>query len=268
MELDDYLDYLCGHLAENPRVFPLYGNDAEIFDFRPDRYHTEAVLQEESEWQRIGQLFEYLLTDNRFQFIRPAQVLGMIQLPGAGNRLYLEAAEQPIPVKKQGKYNLTRWAVTGRDNLGINTACWRIYETLKTKQSVNDNNYQKARPSGCEAFSDDRTVYGSAVSEQLTSYDVINLHWIAGFVDYRTFFAMIPQKMPVVWTLHDMNAFTGGCHYNDGCDRFTAQCGACHSSLCHYRAVAKSGKAGNDGHKLSTFCSGRICTRSPGTTLH
>jgi hypothetical protein len=33
-------------------------------------------------------------------------------------------------VKKQRKYNLARWAVTGRDNTAINAACQRIYEGM------------------------------------------------------------------------------------------------------------------------------------------
>ena len=35
-----------------------------------------------------------------------------------------------MPVKKQKKYNITRWAVSGRDDLAINAACERIYEGL------------------------------------------------------------------------------------------------------------------------------------------
>jgi len=31
----------------------------------------------------------------------------------------------------------------------------------------------------------------------------------------------------MVWTLHDMNPFTGGCHYDEQCGRFRAQCGRC-----------------------------------------
>lgn len=41
--------------------------------------------------------------------------------------------------------------------------------------------------------------------------DIINLHWIADFLDYSTFFKSL--KKPVVWTLHDMNPFLGGFHY-------------------------------------------------------
>jgi glycosyltransferase involved in cell wall biosynthesis len=33
--------------------------------------------------------------------------------------------------------------------------------------------------------------------------------------------------VPVVWTLHDEWAFTGGCHYTNDCDRYIMQCGQC-----------------------------------------
>lgn len=55
--------------------------------------------------------------------------------------------------------------------------------------------------------------------------DVIHLHWInKGFVSIE---ALAKFKQPLVWTLHDMWAFTGGCHYTQACDRFTKACGAC-----------------------------------------
>ncbi|RLC12944.1 MAG: glycoside hydrolase family 57 [Deltaproteobacteria bacterium] len=142
IELDEYLEYLCGHLSDKPRSFSLYGNDVEIFNFRPSRFETEAVLQED-EWQRIRQLFKTLLADGRFQFICPSQVLELMWASGAGNRLHPESPEQPIPVKKQGKYNITRWAITGHDDLGINTACWRIYESLKTDLTSNDDDWRE-----------------------------------------------------------------------------------------------------------------------------
>jgi glycosyltransferase involved in cell wall biosynthesis len=83
------------------------------------------------------------------------------------------------------------------------------------------------RPAGFERFSDDRTELGRDLVQQLPSADVIHLHWIADFLDYREFFRRLPPRTPLVWTLHDMNPFTGGCHYDAGCDRFTRACGAC-----------------------------------------
>ena len=53
-------------------------------------------------------------------------------VPGAGQSLSLESPACPVPVKKQRKYNLARWAVTGRDNhrhqcrlpAHLSRACW------------------------------------------------------------------------------------------------------------------------------------------------
>jgi glycosyltransferase involved in cell wall biosynthesis len=42
--------------------------------------------------------------------------------------------------------------------------------------------------------------------------DIINFHWISDFVDWKTFFKK--NKIPLVWTLHDMNPFMGGFHYS------------------------------------------------------
>jgi len=84
-----------------------------------------------------------------------------------------------------------------------------------------------SRPDGYERFSDDRTVTDGTLAAQLPPCDIINLHWIAGFIDYQQFFAAATAARPVVWTLHDMNAFTGGCHYDLGCGKYMNQCGAC-----------------------------------------
>ena len=69
--------------------------------------------------------------------------------------------------------------------------------------------YQASRPTGYEAFSDDRTPYGADVLPQLPSGDVINLHAMYEFIDYRAFFAAVPQHTPVVRTLHDMGSEAG-----------------------------------------------------------
>jgi hypothetical protein len=125
--LEQYLGYLTGHQADAPRALAMYGNDAEIFDFRPGRYHTEASVVSGGEWARIEGVFGTLMADPRFELIPPSRVLDRMDRSEAAHELHLESAEDPTPVKKQRKYNITRWAVTGRDDLGINTACWRIH---------------------------------------------------------------------------------------------------------------------------------------------
>lgn len=55
--------------------------------------------------------------------------------------------------------------------------------------------------------------------------DIINLHWInEGYIQIET---LAKFKKPLVWTLHDMWAFTGGCHYSGNCDSYTLSCGNC-----------------------------------------
>ncbi len=58
--------------------------------------------------------------------------------------------------------------------------------------------------------------------------DVIHLHWInQGFLSLDNIHALASLGKPIVWTLHDMWTFTGGCHYSRGCDHYRQQCGNC-----------------------------------------
>ncbi len=55
--------------------------------------------------------------------------------------------------------------------------------------------------------------------------DIVHLHWINhGFLRIET---LKKFKRPIVWTLHDMWPFTGGCHYSNDCDRYKQSCGTC-----------------------------------------
>lgn len=55
--------------------------------------------------------------------------------------------------------------------------------------------------------------------------DVVNFHWVnKGFVRLETLGRL---SYPIVWTLHDMWPFTGGCHYTGGCSAYVKSCGKC-----------------------------------------
>ena len=55
--------------------------------------------------------------------------------------------------------------------------------------------------------------------------DLINLHWICS--SYLQIETLAKLNKPLVWTLRDMWAFTGGCHYTQDCDRYIDSCGTC-----------------------------------------
>ncbi len=57
------------------------------------------------------------------------------------------------------------------------------------------------------------------------SADLYHLHWIGdGFISLS---ALPRFNKPLVWTLHDAWAFTGGCHFFGSCSRYQKSCGRC-----------------------------------------
>ncbi|MBC20550.1 MAG: hypothetical protein CMJ74_09875 [Planctomycetaceae bacterium] len=85
----------------------------------------------------------------------------------------------------------------------------------------------RGRPSGLEIFSSSRAYPPTQVDINKIESDIIHLHWIVKLIDYPSFFGSIPDELPIVWTLHDMNPFTGGCHHADACQKFTSICQNC-----------------------------------------
>jgi glycosyltransferase involved in cell wall biosynthesis len=55
--------------------------------------------------------------------------------------------------------------------------------------------------------------------------DIVHLHWICGGMMSIEDIGRI--KSPIVWSLHDMWAFTGGCHYDEECKGYEKECGNC-----------------------------------------
>jgi glycosyltransferase involved in cell wall biosynthesis len=83
------------------------------------------------------------------------------------------------------------------------------------------------KPVGFEYFSfPDSNLYIEEC-EIVNSADIIHLHWVAeDFINYSSFFQSLKAKK-FIWTLHDMNPFTGGCHHSDECIKFTGECKNC-----------------------------------------
>lgn len=71
-----------------------------------------------------------------------------------------------------------------------------------------------------------RDSLGSNLSRQLSGADVIHLHWPNGWFTLESL-PSLPSDTRLVWTLHDMNPFTGACHYSLGCTSFESGCESC-----------------------------------------
>lgn len=73
-------------------------------------------------------------------------------------------------------------------------------------------------------------VWGKDISGRklLRSADIIHLHWINhAFLRPEDIAKLSALNKPIVWTFHDSNAFTGGCHVRYDCDHFMNECGDC-----------------------------------------
>jgi len=71
---------------------------------------------------------------------------------------------------------------------------------------------------------------GTDISSQpdILNSDILHLHWTnSGYLSTDNLKKLFETGKPVVWTLHDMWAFTGGCHYSGDCNHFVNQCGDC-----------------------------------------
>ncbi len=152
--------------------------------------------------------------------------------------------------------NMSNSAETGQPNVllvttyphgGAGTACRRLQTALR-KSGVNASLLTQKDVSGRFNFIAERLSFlprerdksvrfsfslanfGTDISHHpLVQWaDVIHLHWWnQGFLSLQNLEALGRSGKKIVWTLHDMWAFTGGCHYDWGCGRFSDSCGNC-----------------------------------------
>lgn len=131
---------------------------------------------------------------------------------------FYHSAKQPSP-EFDPSYRAAKW--TGEK--------WRSWLKFRLHRR-SSKRLMRQRPTGHEVFN---SPFGAphtpwpTTDHRTSAGDVIHLHWIAKFLDQPSFFGSLSSDQPVLWTLHDMNAMTGGCHFSDGCDRYTRGCGGC-----------------------------------------
>ena len=71
--------------------------------------------------------------------------------------------------------------------------------------------------------------YGINISREneVIQADIIYLHWINSFINYRGLKNILGTGKQVFWFMHDMFAITGGCHYSFDCMEYQAGCLRC-----------------------------------------
>ena len=122
IELEYYIKNIKNYTDQGYLALPIYSSDLEIFNYRPGRFETEAII-ECDEWKRVSQILGMLCDYGKFYL--PSEILQ--QTLEKNILLDLTTASAPILVKKQNKYSLSRWAACGRGANYINTLCYNYY---------------------------------------------------------------------------------------------------------------------------------------------
>jgi len=99
-----------------------------------------------------------------------------------------------------------------------------ILKELKLYNEPVEINYLKNQQNGFYPFTFPYSDFDITDTEVYKNCDIINLHWVANLFDYSFF---KKNKKPVVWTMHDMNPFTGGCHHSLDCKKYEVNCDVC-----------------------------------------
>ncbi len=91
----------------------------------------------------------------------------------------------------------------------------RYLNQIVKKSVFNDKPYNQLlrdrRSLGLELFSSPRS--RTQIENYIENLDIVNLHWVAGFLNYESFFETVDK--PVIWTLHDESPFLNGEHYRE-----------------------------------------------------
>jgi glycosyltransferase involved in cell wall biosynthesis len=94
------------------------------------------------------------------------------------------------------------------------------YITTRKNESI-----AKGRSPDWEAFTPPLPA-ALAISHPFLKWaDVVHLHWSAQFWNWGNFAKVADKK--ILWTLHDLNPCTGGCHYPGECQQFYGGCLHC-----------------------------------------
>ena len=145
---------------------------------------------------------------------------------GVASRLYfapfLRRGPQPDDI------SAARWPLA-KPGIAEQWRRWAKYVDFRLHRSA-FKAVVRGRPGGHEIFTSPRGAPETTwppLNHPRQDREILHLHWVAKFIDYASFFPSLPAGQPVVWTLHDMNPFTGGCHFAVDCQRFRQGCGNC-----------------------------------------
>lgn len=108
----------------------------------------------------------------------------------------------------------------------INTYLDKVKYVLRVK--IEETIISKYKPQKIYNFS--LAKFGLNINNKkiIKASNILHLHWINdGFLSVNNINKLFELNIPVIWTMHDMWPFTGGCHYSEGCQKYMTFCTSC-----------------------------------------
>lgn len=99
------------------------------------------------------------------------------------------------------------------------------------------------------------------------NYDIIHYHNIHSNYYNINNIKIISNKIPVVWTLHDMWAFTGRCAYSYDCMEWIKECGKCGEKINSFPAMKRDNSSRVLKDKRNAFVNENIHIVTPSKWL-
>lgn len=102
------------------------------------------------------------------------------------------------------------------------------FENLNLTFKAGIDNYILKNRNWPSLFSYYRNITNNKILNKLKMHDgIIHLHWINGLLTLKDVLSLVNFGKKIVWTIHDMEIFTGGCHNTINCSNFKQGCQNC-----------------------------------------
>jgi hypothetical protein len=142
ISLRNWKNFIKTHSKNLPYI-SIYSNDAETFDFRPGRFVAERSFNKVGEWARMEKGIDSLVSDGQYTLCSLTELLVLEKRKLKKSVAIINSIKHPNPVKKQNKYNLSRWSVSGRDDININALSHSFTEHFLASSINNSYEWKK-----------------------------------------------------------------------------------------------------------------------------
>ena len=132
-------------------------------------------------------------------------------------------ADQLSAAQSQMNDYISRFIYASKGSIGINP-----FENIPLTIRASFDNYLIKQKQWPTLFSVYRNTQNKKLHQSILNHkDIVHLHWVNGVINLPNVFHYQNIGKKLIWTIHDMEPITGGCHYSIECKKFENSCEGC-----------------------------------------